>query len=548
MLTVSNLHKSYGIETVLSGISFTLNSGERLALIGPNGSGKTTLLRILTGQERADQGSFSLTAPGAQVGYLEQGHTFDPDETLASYLAKASGDLPGLSARLEKLAHELSADPDRPALQAEYDAILTQMESASESEARLPAILGSLGLDELPPDLPCNHLSGGQKTRLSLAGVLIAGPQVLLLDEPTNHLDLDMLVWLEDWLTTPPLRDRSAVLIVSHDRAFIDRTATGILELDAVTHTLKAYPGNYTSYLEAKLAERERQWQAYSDQQDEIARLQGSIAHVRGLAKFRKGGKADTGDKFAKGFFANRGLETMRRAKSLEKRLERLLTDEKVEKPGQTWQMKLDFGDLSESSRDVLVMEDLAVGYNGSPLLEGIHLRLRYGERVALIGPNGSGKTTLLRTITGRLEPLRGRLQLGPSVRPGYMTQEQEDLDPALDAFITIVKQAPFSETEARAFLHRFLFAGDDVFTPVGKLSYGERARLSLACLTAQGCNFLLLDEPINHLDIPSRARFESALQEFEGAILAVVHDRYFIEGFATRIWETRDGEVREKR
>jgi ATP-binding cassette subfamily F protein 3 len=226
------------------------------------------------------------------------------------------------------------------------------------------------------------------------------------------------------------------------------------------------------------------------------------------------------------------------RAKHIEQRLERLLTEERIDKPRASRQMKLEFTDTQPSGRDVLVLEDLAVGYGDTALLAGLNQTVRYGERLVLVGPNGSGKTTLLRTIAGVIPALAGRARLGSNVRLGYMAQEQEDLDPALNAFETIRREASLSETDARAFLSFYLFTGDDVFVPAGKLSYGERASLSLACLVARGCNFLMLDEPINHLDIPSRARFEQALAQFDGAILAVVHDRYFIDGFASEIWQ----------
>jgi ATP-binding cassette subfamily F protein 3 len=229
------------------------------------------------------------------------------------------------------------------------------------------------------------------------------------------------------------------------------------------------------------------------------------------------------------------------KAKNIERRIERLLTEDHVDKPRQSWQMKLDFGDTPEAGKDVLTLINLAIGYQSTVILSDLDLQVRQGARLALIGPNGAGKTTLLRTIAGLLPPLAGRVRLGANVRIGYMQQEQGDLDPRLDAFTTIRNYAPLSETDARAFLHQFLFGGDDVFVPVGSLSYGERARLSLACLVAQGSNLLLLDEPINHLDIPSRARFEQALAGFDGTILVVAHDRYFIESFATQVWEVQE-------
>ena len=544
MLSVNAISKSYGMETILKDISFNLSPGERLGLVGPNGSGKTTLLRILTGEEAPEAGSYHFSPPGLRLGYLPQGLAPAPDETLGGFLARLREDPEALTHRLEQLSVELARNSNQPALQQAYDATLASLEAASESAGLAPGILAALGLSDFPPETPAAHLSGGQKTRLAMAGVLLSAPQLLLLDEPTNHLDIDMLEWLEDWLAHSPASRKMAALVVSHDRAFLDNTVTGILELDPGTHSLRAYPGNYSAYLEQKLAEQEQQRRQYSDQQEEIARLQAAARAVRDAARFKRGGKGDSGDKFAKGFFANRTKETVARAKHIEKRLEQLLTVDRIDKPRQPWQMKLEFGDVPPSGRDVVSFSDLAIGYDGQALLTGLEGQIRYGERLALVGPNGAGKTTLLRTIAGKLAPIRGSLRIGASVRIGYMSQEQETLDPDLDSLETVRRLAPLSETDARAFLHKYLFAGDDVFTPIGRLSYGERARLMLACLVASGCNLLLLDEPVNHLDIPSRARFEQALETFEGSVVAVVHDRYFIQGFATHIWEIRQARL----
>lgn len=543
MLNVHHISKSFGIDTVLNDITFSLSPGDRVGLVGPNGCGKTTLLRILMGLENADSGSFSVDPPGLRVGYLAQGfdsaRVEDVQFTIGAYIEQASGDLTSLADQVDRLAQQLSSSPDRQDLPAQYDAALAKLSAAVETSAGSKEILAALGLDNFAPDTPVAYLSGGQKTRLALAGVLISGPELLLLDEPTNHLDIAMLEWLEGWLARPTTKTTiQAVLFVSHDRAFLDQVATAIYEIDLNTHQLRQYTGNYTAYLDQKLAEREKQKQAYADQQEEIERLTVSMRQVMDKARFRKGGKADSGDKFAKGFFANRSKGTIRRAKQIEARIDRLKTDERVDKPGLSWQMKLDFGEVETGSKDILLTEDLAVGYDGQPLLEGLNLHLRSGDRVALTGENGSGKTTLLRTLTGVIPPISGSFQIGPSVRVGVMTQEQEDLDPSLDAFETVRREGALTETEARSFLHYFLFAGDDVFVPVGKLSYGERARLSLARLVARGCTLLLLDEPINHLDIPSRARFEQALAAYRGTVLAVVHDRYFIDGFATALWQ----------
>lgn len=542
MLTVHHLSKSFGVTPLFENCSFSINPGEKIGLVGPNGCGKTTLLRILTGEIPADSGAVTFTPPTLRVGYLPQGVQFDPAETIHGYTQNMGGDAADLSTRLADLAVQLSLHPDQPALQVQYDALLDRIAAADESAAQMQPILASLGLDGLDPSLPVSVLSGGQKTRLGLAGILLSSPKLLLLDEPTNHLDLQMLEWLESWLLHSP----AAALIVSHDRVFLDRVVTQIFEMDAEKKTLRAYPGNYSKYLEQKEMELDRHLQEYSDQQEEIRRLTASARHLRGIATFKKGGKADSGDKFARGFFANRGLETVRRAKAVEARVEKLLTSEHIDKPRAGWQMKMEFTDTPESGRDVLVMQNLSVGYDGIALLSGISQTVRFGDRLALTGANGCGKTTLLRTAAGMLPPLAGKIRLGAGVSAGYMRQEQEELEPSRTVLETLQRSAALSETDARAFLHKYLFSGDEVFLRVSELSYGQRSRLSLACMVAAGCNFLLLDEPLNHLDLPSRARFEQALAGFEGTILAVVHDRYFLERYASRLWEVREGRIME--
>jgi ATP-binding cassette subfamily F protein 3 len=539
MLVVHHLSKSYGITPVLSNISFAINPGEKIALVGPNGCGKTTLLRILASQEYADSGSYQFNPPDLSVGYLPQGSSFNADDTFADYIRRAEGDLPGLSLQLEELAGQLMRSPQNASHQRQYDAVLSQIEERSSAAASAPAVLASLGLEHLPGDLPLSALSGGQKTRLGLAGILLTNPRLLLLDEPTNHLDFEMLEWLETWL----LHSRCAVLVVSHDRAFLDNIAQTILELDPITHSLKAYPGNYTDYLEQKEAEQKRQWNEYRDQEMEIRRMKQDIARTK-----QQSLKVELSTTPRQPGIRRIAKKVAKKALSREKKLDRYIeSDERVDKPHDSWQMKMDFASAPESGRDVLILENLSIGYAHTIILSNLNAVLRYGERVALVGPNGCGKTTLLRTAAGSLPVLSGRCRLGANVIPGYITQEQEELDSGFNALTTFQRSTSLNETDSRAFLHKYLFSSDDVFTPVGSLSYGQRARLALACLVARGCNFLLLDEPLNHLDLPSRAQFEQALTDFEGTILTVVHDRYFIQRYATSLWQIERGILRIK-
>jgi ATP-binding cassette subfamily F protein 3 len=540
MLSIHNLYKNYGIQPILQNINFNISAGERIGLIGPNGSGKTTLMRILAGFEQPDSGDVTSTRINLRIGYLAQGMEFTPEQTLQSALGLDSPTQTDPAAEVESLAIALSQTPNDSSLQHQYDEALARLSTFNLQPAN---ILTALGLSHLPFDTPIAHLSGGQKTRLMLARVLLEEPHLLLLDEPTNHLDIEMLEWLEDWLN----HFQGAVLIVSHDRVFLDNTVTSILELDPTIHSIKTYAGNYSDYLTQKSAELDKQSQAYQDQQDQIAQLRVAAGHVRSLTKMRKGGKADGGDKFAKGFFGNRATKNVAgRAKHIEARIEHILTEEKIEKPHTSWQMKLDFGAPDHQSKDVLVTESLSIGYTPEiPLLTDLNLFIRAGQRIVLTGPNGAGKTSFIRTIIGKIPPLSGSFRLGGATKLGYMAQEQELLNPNHSALQSIQSVSSFNETDARNFLHYFLFKGDIALRPAHELSFGERARLQLATLVAQGCTFLILDEPINHLDIPSRERFEEALENFNGTILAVVHDRSFIQRFASHVWYANEKKIK---
>ncbi|MFO7680173.1 MAG: ABC-F family ATP-binding cassette domain-containing protein [Chloroflexota bacterium] len=538
MLTVHQLAKSFALQTLFQNVTFSLNAGDRIGLVGPNGCGKTTLLRVITGEIPADAGHVTL-APDCRLGYLPQGFALPPQATLAEVIGRAAGDVDILEPELAALAEALSHQPNNETLQLRYDTILQRLTSANPGRAA--AILAGLGLNDIAPELPVSQLSGGQKTRLNLALALLQEPHLLLLDEPTNHLDIGMLEWLETWLTDFP----GGVLIVSHDRTFLDRTVNRILALNAHKQEVREFAGNYTTYQEQEQQEQEKQWAAFKDQQQEIRRVKQDIMRVKAQAARteREASSIRIGGgmmklKGYKDYQQSIAKKVAKKAKAREHKLERYLEDEeRVERPLRSRGLKLDFADTAHLGQSVLTLRELSVGYDEKrPLLHQLNLTITPGARIIITGPNGSGKTTLLRTLAGQLPPLAGAVDQGPSVQQGYMTQEQTSLDPTLTPLETL---HPIfgSETEARTFLSYFLFTGEEPLKPNRDLSFGQRARLDLALIIATGCNVLLLDEPINHLDIPSREQFEQALSSFQGVILAVVHDRYFIERFATEIW-----------
>lgn len=538
MFTVHQLAKSFTLNSLFAEVTFSLNPGDRVGLVGPNGCGKSTLLRIIAGRETADAGHVAIE-PGLRIGYLPQGSELDPSGTVGEVIGRAAGDVAVLEEELVALTQALARKPDDSALQSRYDALLQRISLADTGRAA--AILAGLGLDLVPPELPIGRLSGGQKTRLSLALVLLEEPGLLLLDEPTNHLDIGMLEWLEKWLAN----FNGGALIVSHDRTFLDRTVNRILAMDPNQGRAQEYAGGYSDYAKQVALEREKQWAAYKDQQEEIRRMKQDIirakaqaAHTERQASSVRIGGEKMKLKGYKDYQRSIAKKVARKAKAREGKLERYLEDEeRVERPQRQRRMRLEFAGTAHLGQSVLTLTDLHVGYEAErPLVVDLRLAVSSGARVALTGPNGSGKSTLLHTLAGRIPPLAGRVDLGPTVKLGYMTQEQTGLDPEKSALET-VQDAFDNKRAARNFLAYFLLTGDEPLQPISRLSYGQRSRLALARMVAAGCNVLLLDEPINHLDIPAREQFEKALRTFEGTILAVLHDRYFIDRFATEVW-----------
>jgi ATP-binding cassette subfamily F protein 3 len=535
MLVVSNLAKRFAGENswLLQNISFIVNRGDRVGLIGPNGSGKSTLLKIILGEIEPDAGSSKLSPPDLRIGYLAQGVIPVDSMTVEQVVLPGYDRLHQLETNVETLASQLGNDSVEIA--SKYDAALDELIRLSETidVQAVRRAMDELGINDVTMDTSVATLSGGQKTRLMLAALTATRPDLLLLDEPTNHLDVDALAWLETWLRDFP----GGVLIVSHDRAFLDRLVNQVVTLSTETPNAEITAGNYSDYLDHVRREREKHWSQWKDQEDEIVRLQADVS--RTMSKAIKREKATVND-----FQRGRAKVLMQKAKAKETRLNRYLdSDERVEKPAQTWDVNMAFMHVDHISGDAIRLEDVSIGYD-QPLLSNVDLAVQSKDRIAIMGPNGHGKSTLMKTILRQLRPLAGDVYASSSAQIGYLAQEQEVLDPTMTPLGTIQSVANMTETEARSFLHFYLFGGDDSLRPNSQLSYGERARLMLARLVAGGANVLMMDEPLNHLDLISREKFEGALSNFPGAIIAIVHDRYFAEEFATHIWHIADGKL----
>jgi ATP-binding cassette subfamily F protein 3 len=537
MLKANNIAKRFGDRLILDGVSFIVNRGECAGIVAPNGAGKTTLLEILAGALPPDAGSAEVTG-GSRIGYLRQGFAHAAGESVrdvfpAPFRALDAG------ADVERTAAALASATDPARIAAAQIAYDDAVERASSATPSLADDWRTLDLRHIDPGESVGALSGGEQAKLSLLDAFAGRPDVLLLDEPTNNLDLRASAWLDDRLTAFV----GPVLIVSHDRALLDAHAAMIVELDPRTARAQVFAGSYTDYAAEKARRRDAQWAEYRRQQDRERRVQREIRDIKQTASRRE--HLSQND-----FYRRKSKKVARRAVVLERRLQRDLgANHRVEKPVmREYRIKPEIAPVSRGGDRMLAAECLCLEAGGRVLLRDASLAVGWGERIVLVGPNGAGKTTLLRALAGETDPAGGGVSRSPSTKIGYLPQEQPlDPDIAGETPLTLLRrQTALSETEARRFLHRFLFSGDDVHTKLSSLSYGERRRLSLAALVLGGANLLLLDEPTNHLDIPSREALEAALEAYDGAMLSITHDRYFIERFSDSIMSLEGGVLRE--
>ena len=507
LFRLSEVHKSYGTQDVLRGTSLQVNPGEHVGLVGRNGAGKSTIFRLVRGEETADRGEV-VRARGVKLGLLDQHVHFKPGSTVHESALAAFGRLQQIEHEMHELEHRMAeATDDLEKILERYSDLQQEFEHEGgfEYAARAESILQGLGFDREMWTLETEKLSGGQQNRLGLACLLLAQPDVLLLDEPTNHLDVNAVEWLEEFLQAYS----AGFVIISHDRYFLDRSCRRIVELE--NGRAANYTGNYSDYLVEREERREAQQRAYDNQQQLIAKTEEFIR--RNIA----------------------GQKT-KQAKSRRKMLEKLERLDAVRPDQSSGDFRLQA--IERTGNHVLTVTDLAVGYPGKLLAQDIRFILRRGECLGIIGPNGSGKTTFLRTILSKIDPLAGEVRWGSKVQIGYYAQQLDDLDDRNEIIMELRRVAPSTATagELRSFLAKFLFTGDDVYKHVRDLSGGEKGRLALAKLIYSRVNVLVLDEPTNHLDIPSREALEEALSAYEGTIVTISHDRYFLDRVATQI------------
>ena len=514
VLSASNLTKTYGTDVILEGVDFHINGGDRVGLVGRNGAGKTTLLNMITGELIPDEGQIFFPQD-LKMGYLKQRDSFNSENTVIEEINNIFVPLKEIEAEIEKTADMIAKNPDDTKLIDKLDKLHQEYDRRGgyTYKSEITGILNSMAFGEEFFDKKISTLSGGERTRLALAALLLEKPDLLILDEPTNHLDIGTLKWLEQYLSSY----RGSIIIVSHDRYFLDRSVNRIFEIEH--HKLKAYEGNYSAFAEKKRKLRDAELRAYSNQQREIARQEDMIRRMK-----------------------ERGTEKLaKRAQSREKRLKGI---ERIDAPErQEGRMKISFSQDFQSGNDVIFTENISKsfghGQSRRVLFENVSMDIKRGEKVCIVGPNGAGKTTLLKILLQQINPEKGRVKIGHNVTFGYYDQGQQLLNPR-NTVLEEMKETyrSYTDTQMRSILGRFLFRNDDVFLTVGDLSGGEKARLSLLKMMLGGANTLLLDAPTNHMDIESKEVFEEALAEFPGTAIIISHDRYFLQRIPDRILE----------
>ena len=521
LLSAQNIQKSFGTNVVLKDASLVLQDGQRLGLVGVNGCGKSTLMKIIAGLEPYDGGTLTMQK-GLRLGYLAQQGMVTPGKTVLEELEAVFEPVVAMEARLRQLEQDMAHTAEDPVrlrqLGNQYDQLTRQFEESNGYGWRstVQGVLAGLGFRKEQQSQLAELLSGGERTRLCLGRLLLQRPDVLLLDEPTNHLDLKSIAWLEDYL----LGYKGAVLLVSHDRYFMDHVCDHMAEL--LLGSIESYDGNYTAYMQQRVQRFEIRMKAYEMQQKEIARQEAIIARYRSFNREK----------------------SIRAAESREKKLEKM---ERLERPVEENAIRFHFDIRRRTGEDVLMAEELKKGFNGRTLFEHVKLHLRAGDRIALIGDNGVGKSTLFKCLIGEEQFDEGTVRLGTGVDIGYYDQHQAHLHESKSVLDEVWDEFPrLEQSQVRGALGLFLFTGDDVFAPIATLSGGEKGRVALTKLMLRKDNLLLLDEPTNHLDMDSREVLEAALEDYPGTILAISHDRYFINRFATRVMVLEQGGVKE--
>ena len=514
ILSCNNLTKSFGVESILENISFTVNEGDKIGVIGVNGTGKTTLFKIISGIYGYDSGEI-YTSKDCEIGYLEQNTNFYSDNTIFTEVLEVFSDLIKMEEDLRKMECEISDkssetnSPDLQKLMDNYSHKLELFQNSNgygyKSEAK--GVLKGLGFNDDELEKPIKILSGGEKTRVLLAKLLLKKPTLLLLDEPTNHLDSDALEWLELFLK----QYKGTVILISHDRYFLDQSVNRIFEIH--NKKLKAYNGNYSYYVEKSAIDKEIERKTYEDQQKEIKKQEESIERLKAYGREKH----------------------LKRARSKEKALSKI---EVLDKPdGERKRAKIKFIPAVESGNDVLAVRDVEMSFPDKVLFKDLNLDIYRGEKVALIGPNGAGKSTLFKIIMNELEPMQGEVKFGTNVNTAYFHQEQKTLNLDNTVIDEIWDANPhLTQTEVRNMLGAFIFENEDVFKRISSLSGGERARVAILKLILSQSNFLLLDEPTNHLDIDSKEVLEEALVNYTGTIFTISHDRYFLNKVVDKI------------